>query len=293
METHIGPDDQIIFISEDYDKIHLSKMTSWDVRKDTIQSNQPATPKSKRILMLGWNRRAPLIINQLDYYLAPGSQLFIVANTSKTESEIRRHCHGSLRNMTCTFQLGDATDRQLLNSLAIETYNHVILLCYSDIMDVQQADALTIMTLLHLRDIADHCGNPFSIVSEMLDIRDRNLVDVTQADDFIVSDDIISLLMAQVVENKHLNDIFTDIFNPEGSEIYLKPAENYVKLDGKPVNMYTVIAAARQRNEVAIGYRLHAQINDTTKNHGVVVNPKKSALVTFSKGNQVIVFAEN
>lgn len=291
MDKRIGPEDHIIAISEDDVTIRLSGHTKWDVRTEAIQQfNQPTTPKSEHILIIGWNRRALLIINQLDYYLAPGSQILVV--TKEAESEIRRQCHGVLRNLTCSFQSGDATDRQLLDSLKIETYNHVILLCYSDIMDVQKADALTIMTLLHLRDIADHCDNPFSIVSEMLDIRDRNLLDATRADDFIVSDNIISLLMAQVIENKHLNGVFADIFDQEGSEIYLKPAENYVNLDGKPVNMYTVIDAARQRSEVAIGYRFRAQIKDATKNHGVFVNPRKSEPVTFSNGDQVIVFAK-
>ena len=34
-----------------------------------------------------------------------------------------------------------------------ETYDHVIVLCYSDTLDAQEADARTLITLLHLRDI--------------------------------------------------------------------------------------------------------------------------------------------
>ncbi len=67
------------------------------------------------------------------------------------------------------------------------------------------------------------------MVSEMIDIRNRNLADVTRADDFIVSDKLISLMLAQISENKQLNAVFTDIFDPEGSEIYLKPANAYIE----------------------------------------------------------------
>jgi hypothetical protein len=126
----------------------------------------------------------------------------------------------------------------------------------------------------------------------MLDIHNRNLADVIRADDFIVSDALVSLLMAQVSENKWLNAVFKDLFDPEGSEIYLKPASQYVKT-GAPVNFYTVVEAARQRGEVAIGYRLQALAGDSSQAYGVVVNPDKSKMVTFSDHDRIVVLAES
>ncbi len=79
----------------------------------------------------------------------------------------------------------------------------------------------------------------------MLDVCNRELAKVTEADDFIVSDKLISLLMAQVSENKHLHAVFADLFDSDGSEIYLKPAQDYVALH-QPLNFYTVVEAARR-----------------------------------------------
>jgi voltage-gated potassium channel Kch len=107
-------------------------------------------------------------------------------------------------------------------------------LSYGD-KDVQEADALTLVTLLHLRDIAERQGRHFSIVSEMLDLRNSELAEVAHVDDFIVSDHLVSLMMSQLSENGELCDVFTDIFDPEGSEIYLKPVRDYVKTE-EPVN---------------------------------------------------------
>lgn len=56
---------------------------------------------------------------------------------------------------------------------------------------------------------------------------------------------------------------------------------------------YTVVGAARQRGEVAIGYRHHAQAHDSARSYGVRVNPPKSVPVTFSREDRVIVLAEN
>jgi len=186
---------------------------------------------------------------------------------------------------------GDTTSRGTLEELKIETYRHVIVLAY-DHLETQRADAKTLVTLLHLREIADRFGHPFSIVSEMLDVRNRALAEVTKADDFIVSDKLVSLMLAQISENKELNAVLTDIFDPDGSEIYLKLAANYVKI-GEPVNFYTVVEAARHRGEVALGYRLTAHANDAARSYGVTVNPDKSDPITFAEWDRIIVLAEN
>ncbi len=99
-------------------------------------------------------------------------------------------------------------------------------------------------------------------------------------------------MLSQISENKELNAVFTDLFDPEGSEIYLKPASNYVEA-GQPLNFYTVVEAARRRGEVALGYRLKAQETDADQAYGVTMNPKKSESVTFSEGDRIIVLAES
>jgi hypothetical protein len=126
----------------------------------------------------------------------------------------------------------------------------------------------------------------------MRDIRNRNLAEITGADDYIVSDQVLSLLLTQISETKELSAVFWDLFDPEGSEIYLKPVTRYVK-PGVPVNFYTVVKSASQIGEVAIGYRLVHQRNDAENAYGVVVNPAKSNAVTFSEHDMIIVLAED
>jgi hypothetical protein len=55
-----------------------------------------------------------------------------------------------------------------------------------------------------------------------MDIRNRNLAEIARADDFIVSNQVINLLLTQISENKQLRAVFSDLLAPEGSEIYLK-----------------------------------------------------------------------
>ena len=115
---------------------------------------------------------------------------------------------------------------------------------------------------------------------------------MTRADDFVVSDKLISLILAQISQNQQLASVFQDLFDPDGSELYFKPAADYIQ-PGQPINFYSVIEAARRRGEVAIGYRLQAQAYQSEQAFGVKLNPRKSQLVTFAKEDRVIVLAES
>ncbi len=287
-ETRFAPGDKVIAISADDDAIRLSGLNNPPVQPSLIRSaSQRASALPEKALLLGWNDSAPIIIHELDQYVAKGSTVTVVAGQNFKE-QAQACC--ALQNQNISFHAGDTTNRILLDSLDIAQYNHVIVLADTT-LDIQAADARTLITLLHLRDIAEHHKTTFSIVSEMLDLRNRALAEVTNVDDFIVSDHLISLMTAQLSENADLYGVFADLFDPEGCEIYLKPAADYVEL-GQPVNFYTVVEAARRHGETAFGYRLAAQARDASASYGVHTNPNKSAEIIFKKNDQIIVLAE-
>ena len=290
MDALIEADDQIFAISADDDTIRLSSPSLIQVKEAAIRSNSvPLKPQPEKCLILGWNRSGTTIVHELDNYVPKGSQVTVVADVYNIEKQVTAQ-GGKLKNQKLVVLEGETTDRDLLNTLNVQDYDHVIVLAYNT-LEPQEADAKTLVTLLHLRDMAEKDETPFSIVSEMLDLRNRELAEATQVDDFIVSEHLVSLMMSQISENAELYDVFTDIFDPEGSEIYLKPISDYVAI-GEPVNFYTVIEAAKRRGQTAIGYRLEAEAGDAGKAYGVHTNPKKSEKVVFTAEDKVIVIAE-
>lgn len=290
-DTPISTGDRLIAISRDDDTIRLSGIAAPPVDEAAMRAPRQTVPAPERSLILGWNRRVPTIVNELDTYVAPGSEVLIIAESTGAEEIIARDCT-ALGQLTVRVQHGDTTDRRLLEALRVHEFQHLIVLGYSDTLGPQEADAKTLITLLHLRDMAERGGHEFSIVSEMLDLRNRELAEVTRADDFIVSDKLVSLLFAQIAENRELALVFDDLFDSDGVELYLKPADDYVE-PGQPVTYYTVVEAARRRDEVAIGYRLKSGAGDAASSYGVVVNPKKSDRVTFTAADRIIVLADN
>jgi voltage-gated potassium channel Kch len=291
MDRLIGEGDRLIFVAEDDDKIKREDMPDGAAREEMIVVGEHGAAGLERTLVLGWNGRTPGLLTELDRYVTPGSQLLVIAEgpgvSDQVEAVGRR-----LTNLELSFRAADTTDRAVLDAATAEGYEHVVVMSYSDILDEQRADARTLVTLLHLRDIESQRGESFTIVSEMLDVRNRALAHVTRADDFIVSGKLVSLTMSQLAENPELRAVLDDLFDEEGSEVYLKAAGDYVRLD-EPVDFYAVVESARRRGQIAFGYRVLAHADNPDKSYGVVINPDKAVPLTLTEEDKVIVLAED
>lgn len=292
MNTEIAEGDRLIAVTRDNSTMIAENNPRYTVNEKALSPagvKKQSVPES--ILILGWNKKAWRILRELNNYVAKGSHVKIVSDAEETSGFVES-MKQSLEKLEIEIVSADTSDRTILESLKVEKFEHIILLCYDNIEDTQESDARTLATLIHLRDISDRAGADLNIVSEMNDVRNRELAEITKADDFVVSDKLISLLMSQVSENKMLMGAFRDIFDADGSELYIKPASEYVKT-GIEIDFYTVLFAARQKNECAIGYRVSKLAADPSKNYGVVINPDKAVKFTLSAEDKLIVVAED
>ncbi len=291
LDILIEEGDELICISVDDDVRLFIEESKAPIQEELIAENIPRQPFSTKILILGWNKEAPVILGELDNYTSTGSEVCIVTEENLESQESMQDAIKNLRHLKVSFQTGIVSDRKLLNQLDIPYYNHVMILGNSK-QTIQQADAFSLMTLMHIRNIKEQSNGNFTTVSEMLDIKNRRLAEVAKPDDFIISNHIVSLIMAQLAENKHLNFVFEEIFDAKGCEFYLKPANYYLKSVDTKVNFKTIIAAASRNNEIAIGFRIAKDADNPAKDYGIVLNPKKSSEFVFSNEDKIIVLAE-
>ncbi len=290
MDTIFKQGDRVIGITEDDDTLVPDAPRKVKIDENHIIYTEPEVLEKEKILIVGWNNRARYIVKELDHYVPPGSNVKVVSKFEDAGKMVRK-LEKSVSNIVLEFEVSDTTDRESLEAMNLGQYNYIILLCYQNYFPIQEADAQTLITLLHLRNFSEKNGDKYKIVSEMLDIRNRQLADITSADDFIVSDKLISLLMSQVSENKFLMRVFEDLFDSDGSEIYIKPAKEYVRV-GEPMNFYTILESAARKNEVALGYRILKESKNAERGYGVFVNPKKSEMFTLSAEDKIIVISE-
>ena len=273
--------DQLIVIAPDDSLIRTSDSYAFD--KAAISNSKIAAPKPEKALILGQNENLPVILSELEQYVAKGSSVTLVSDQPKMTL-------APSEKLKVTFVSGDPTSRAVLDRVKVQSFDHIIILANRE-LSAEESDAITLITLLQLRAIAAKSGKSFNIVTEMLDDKNRQLAESAEADDFIVSDQLIGLMMSQISENPDLAEVFGYLFSSEGSEISLHPASWYVKL-GETVDMHVLIEAAAKRGETAIGYRKADLESSQQNSYGVALNPEKVRRFKLVEGDKVIVLAE-
>jgi hypothetical protein len=307
LNTIINIDDQIIVIAEDDDQIILSSDSNNKYSGTSVINHNTvflskhmttgAIKKIERNLLLGWNTKAPLIAKELDTYVARGSELHILTNSDKIIQFINEQLVNELTEQKLFVHSGNLTNKFDLEKLNLFCYNYIILLANEESEQqnlIEEADAECLICLLYLRNIIDRSNNDktFSIVTEMYDIRNRQLANITCADDFIVSPNLISKYIAQLSENKNIKKVYDVLLTAGGPEIYLCSASMFVPLE-TPISYYQILQETLKYQCLAIGYRLMKYLHDQTRFYGIVLNPDKQEQIIFSQNDKIIVLVEN
>jgi voltage-gated potassium channel Kch len=286
--TVLGADDTLVVIAEDDSALDAHARSRTAPALDRLGTQPETAPDPTRALVIGWNERADIVLRELDHYAPAGSSLTVLTTLGEPVVPVLPH-------LDVTVVKASTTDRATLEAHVDAGLDQIIVLCYSADLGTQAADARTLVTLLHVRDILSRLGAEVPVVSEMLDDRNRVLASVADVDDVVVSGEIVSLLVTQMSEDSRLEPVFRELLGNEGSEIYLRPATWYVEPGDGPdatVTWATVVAGASRRGETAIGYKSAALATDDER-FGVVVNPAKSTAYSVAPGDRVVVLAED
>ena len=263
----LAPDDQLVAVAEDDSTFLLTGLkehaatTAPDLGADEDLEVDPV-----RLLVVGWSELGPHVVAQLDEFVRPGTVIEIVVDPD----------HVDPATVTATTTATNARlevsadDRgpEGLALLALERrFEEVIVLGYRQHLSLEEADARTLLTLMAFDQVVERNGlEDVRVVAELLDQRHTPLALATGVDDFVVSDELTSLLIAQLSERHELDQVFADLFQPTGCILEMRPVSSYV--DG-PATFEDLVRAASAQSQSALGYR-HAA-------GGVVLNPSKSA----------------
>jgi ion channel POLLUX/CASTOR len=285
MDTVIAPATKAIIIAGNDAAIAISTLNI-SVDAAAIRALAPRPEIPERILVLGWNRRAPAIAYELSRDVAPGSVLTIAANAPELDQAVAGLRIAS-SNLSVQYGRIDTTSPQALQGLDVPGYDHVLVLGYSDGLAAQSTDTGTMVTLLHLRQIADAAGIHINVVGEMVDAGNGELAGITRPGDLVVPSRLAGLMLAQASENDNIAAILDDLTDENGSQIHMRPAFDYVDL-AAPLNFYTITEAARERGEIALGY---LRPRPGAKADGIVVNPLKSEFLDYLPTDRLIILA--
>lgn len=272
--TVFGPGDQVIAVAEDDDKVIFTGFA--DVPLPTPASPGRAALHPVRVLIVGWSAFGPKVVQELQEFLAPGSVIEVCVDAALVSADdVQRPCPG----LSVSF-IGSGPE-ELLALAEGKHFDQVIVLGYRTGLITSEADSRTLLTLLTLRKIWPMGTEPrVQIIAQLLDQANVELATVTGVDDFIVSDALASLMLAQLSERAELQAVFDDLFDPAGAVIELRPAASFVP--SAPVSCAQVVAAGTAKYVSVLGWR----VSNTGE---VVINPSKDRKVHLGRDDQVLV----
>jgi hypothetical protein len=288
MSTLIQPGGALLAIAEDDDQILFSGLARVAGRRSGSDGTVPPARPPARILVLGWNHFGPFVLGELDGNVPEGSRVCIAVDPQRPEATTAAQV-GEMANTTVSVELVDVTEPGVLGTLLdADAWDHVVLLCYRENCDVDEADAHALMTLLALRqelsirEARDGGASLPSVVAELRDVRDVALAGISRPDDLIVSERLTSLVIAQLAESPELESVFTELFAAGGAQVRLQPASEYAPV-GVECTYGEVVAGGRDAGEVVIGYRRNSA------DEAPVVNPAKRSVLVLQPADEVIV----
>ncbi len=295
--TALQSGDDILILAEDDSSIKIRRKP---VARPRILALKPGKlePRKERNLILGWNAKAVIFSEQLTDYVRAESELDIVIHnpTDETREQIAE-LQQNLGNLKISLIEKNPLTNHALLELQPFTYDNIIILSQSGSpRDPERIDSETVMILLQLRAIfsahADEAGTT-KIITEVLDSNNQELIAKAGVNDFIISNRFVSNILAQISEEADIKAIYDDLFQEEGSEIYLKPASLYFEQCPVDVTFADMMAIAQKRNEICMGVRIHEHAEDIDQNFGVKLIPEKNTQYTLQSDDMLVVLAED
>jgi len=280
----LEPGDELLVIAEDDDTFSLSAQHAPE-RPQGFTGAAPIARKPERLLICGMSPRLGDMLKEFDNYVLPGSEAWLMpgqdveAFGAFIKAEV-----GHLKNLKLKHVPGDPTMPDALRRIVSPDFA-VAMVVADDSRDEEEADARTVITVLLMRELFRSLGSAKPrIISEILDPRTKDLLEQDYGADFVVSSEMTSMLMAQISERRELNAVFADLFQSEGSEVYLKRAACFC-VQAQTVTWLSVQKVAQERAEVALGYLKAGQ--------PPVINPPQNEQLVFTTEDRIIVLAED
>jgi K+/H+ antiporter YhaU regulatory subunit KhtT len=278
--------DRLIVIAKDDTKVVYTGTR--DDLTDRLAKPAKAVPaKPANLLVIGWSFMGEAVLNELAGFLPKGSSVDVVVLKHLVSTDaIKGKKWGNLK-VSIKAVSGDVDE--LVSVTKGQKYDEIILLGYRGEISSADADAHTMLTMLHINQmkLKSASSEATRLVVEILDSRKADLARFAAEGDLVISDNLGALLIAQLSENPALAAVFDDLFDAGGASILVKPITDYAATL-RPTTFADLVAAASDRSESAVGYLL-ANRSAEASSPEVILNPNKTESFTPQPGDSLIV----
>ena len=295
-ETPVNDDDELIVFAEDDSTIFYFNEPVFQPKVNKIPSSV-VKPRSHRIALLNWTTKTGIILEKLCSYLPEGSELCTYVSDKLPEMDILKNSLSeSYPHINISIKEVDLNDLEKLDELEPQEFDSILILSPGG-TTIEEMDAYVISLLIRIRQILISKSKKWpKLITEVMDSDNIDIILNSGVEDFMVSNQFVSQIMAQVSEEPLALDVYDDLFQAEGSELYIKPASFYFDFSEKEsltMPYGECVQAAQLRNEVILGLQIHTDQKNRDKMFGIVLIPDKKDEFTIRKEDGLIALAED
>ena len=294
--------DELIVFAEDDSTIKYYDDPVYEPKIDSIPTVK-TNLAHQRVGLLNWTTKTKIIVEKLCTYLPNESELEVFVSALNDEMENAKQSlaksYPKIKISIKVIDFNELKELEFINPLSFDS----ILILSPGGSTIEEMDAYVISLLIRIRQIllASIDGKNKNhklpkLITEVMDSENIDIILNSGVEDFMVSNQFVSQIMAQVSEEPLALDVYDDLFRAEGSEIYIKPASNYFDFsESKTIKIKygECIEAAQLREEIILGLQFYKAQKDKENMFGLKLIPDKNEIFTLNAQDGFIALAQD
>lgn len=275
IDTVMANGDRLILIAQDLATLDVAGSTARLTGPARSIRTKPTTvPVEEHILMVGWNQLAPQLLDGWVATTARSSSVEVAFDPRLVDPELI-----VVPELDIDIRL---TPIEGVSSLNLDVLpSMVVVLGYTSV-SAGEADARTLLDVMQLRRRCAEDAGTTRFIVEMLDDERLDLADLSGHDDFLISAQLGSQFIAQLIEQPERRGVLLELYSGDGPTIRLMRSDA-LDLVGDHTAA-DIVATAYAEGLLAIGWR-------RSRTHGgqLVLNPNASERVALTPDDEIVV----
>ena len=280
----------------------MTDISKYEYKTARVQEPAALTYKPRKhvpaltsILIIGWNTETAEIITEYDRYITPNSRFkLVLTDNCAPEEEVLEELRSKISS-SLEIEKVELLNEKTLKKLSLYSYDMmVVLTAFVNSGNTEAVDSVNIKLLLLVKKLlSEDRGKKPLIVAEVLDTSNLELFDHMGLSDFLLSNRLISIFLAQLSKQPELIEVYNCLLSKEGSEIYIKPLPNYLSETSGQYVFADLLLLGQQSKEIVIGYKkMLDQPTENGRNYEIVLNPPKTERINLTEKDYLVVISD-